>query len=247
MLHGFSGAAATWAEVSPPLAAAYQVITLDILGHGKSDCPTEPAAYRMPAIAADIISLLESLVLKQAHLLGYSMGGRLALYLALHFPTHFASLMLESASPGLMTARERLERRRRDEALAAEIEAQGIAWFVDYWESLPLWATQAHLPAPALAAQRQQRLDNQPLGLANSLRAMGSGAQPNLWPRLPALALPTLLIVGEADAKFRRIAAYMAGQIAKSQLVVLPAAGHNCHLEQPQAFSHALLSFLQSC
>ena len=198
----------------------------------------------MDAIAADIVDLLDQLALKRAHLLGYSMGGRLALYMALRYPARFRSLILESASPGLADATERAERRRRDQALADAIEAQGIQWFVEHWESLPLWASQAHLPPEILQAQRQQRLSNHPLGLANSLRGQGTGAQPNLWPQLPALQLPTLLLVGAADAKFLGINQAMAARLPRAQLQLIPAAGHNTHLENPPAFSRAVRSFL---
>ena len=107
------------------------------------------------------------------------------------------SLLLESASPGMADESERAERLRRDAALADRIEQQGIEWFVDYWERLPIWASQARLSQAVLKAQRNQRLRNDPRGLANSLRGMGAGAQPGLWQSLPCLPIPALLVVGE--------------------------------------------------
>ncbi len=245
LLHGFSGDRATWRAVAPAMSPNYRLIQLDILGHGASDKPAAAEYYRMYAIAADIIDLLDQLQIERTHLLGYSMGGRLALYLALHYRTRFTSLMLESASPGLAKAAEREERRRGDEALADRIEAQGINWFVEYWEGLPLWASQANLPPTLLTEQRRQRLRNDPRGLANSLRGMGAGAQPSLWSRLPTLTIPTLLLAGELDDKFRRVNEAMAEKIPGAKLAILPAAGHNSHLENPAAFTQALRSFLQ--
>ena len=245
LLHGFSGDRSTWRGLRQNLSRDFQLVCLDILGHGKSDKPASPSSYRMPDLAADIMDLLQQRQITAAHMLGYSMGGRLALYLALRYPGRFASLALESASPGLAEAAKRAQRRRQDEDLADRIEAQGIGWFVDYWESLPLWASQNRLPAEVRAAQRRQRLGNDARGLANSLRAMGSGAQPSLWHALPSLTIPTLLLHGELDDKFHRINAAMAEKMPNAQLVCIPSAGHNTHLENPAAFARALRSFLQ--
>ena len=245
MLHGFTGAAATWRALCHELADDFRLICLDILGHGESDSPADVSSYRMSAIAADIIDLLDQLDLPSSHLLGYSMGGRLALYLALRQPDRFGKLILESASPGLANAAEREARRRADEDLAEKIEARGIHWFVEAWERLPLWKSQAQLPPEVLAAQRAQRLRNDRRGLAQSLRGMGSGAQPSLWQALPQLQLPTLLLVGELDAKFRRVNLSMATELPNAALRVIVAAGHNTHLEQRAAFTQALRSFLQ--
>ena len=246
LLHGFSGDSTTWNKIASQLRDSFRLIKLDILGHGVSDKPVQTASYGMEAVAADLIDVLDQLGLAQAHLLGYSMGGRLALTLALRQPERFRSLVLESASPGLADAAERAQRRRRDDALADDIEAQGILWFVNYWEHLPLWASQSQLPAAVLAAQRSQRLRNSTLGLANSLRGMGSGVQPNLWSELPDLRIPTLLLVGDNDEKFLKINNQMAQLIPLSRVALLPSAGHNTHLENPCAFSGAVRSFLQS-
>ena len=244
LLHGFSGDHASWSSLTEDLREKYQIIAPDILGHGASDAPRDAADYRMGAVAADIVDLLDQLSCRRCHLLGYSMGGRLALNLALSYPDRFSSLILESASPGLARAMERDARRQRDEALADKIEARGVDWFVDYWERLPLWASQARLPADVLAAQRTSRRRNRPVGLANSLRGMGGGAQPSHWIDLPRLQLPTLLIVGQADAKFVRINRAMARGIPRSTLEMISRAGHNTHLEDPAAFRQTVASFL---
>ena len=244
LLHGFSGDASTWREVAAAFADRWRVIMPDILGHGASDKPARDENYRMEAVAADIMDLLDQLRIQRTHLLGYSMGGRLALYMALRFPARVRSLILESASPGLAPASERADRRRHDEALADDIEAKGIAAFVDYWQRLPMWSSQARLPPEILEAQRQQRLSNSALGLANSLRGMGAGAQPNLWPQLPALQMPALLLAGEADHKYRRINAAMAARMPHARLRLIPAAGHNTHLENAPAFCREVSSFL---
>ncbi|MDE2750560.1 MAG: 2-succinyl-6-hydroxy-2,4-cyclohexadiene-1-carboxylate synthase [Chloroflexota bacterium] len=241
LLHGFTGDASTWRSVAARLAGDFQFVAIDLIGHGASDAPADQASYRMEAVAADLIALLDCLAINDAHLLGYSMGGRLALFTALHYPARFRSLILESASPGLADETDRAQRRRRDNDLADRIEACGLDWFVDHWEKLPLWASQSE---DLLRRQRRQRLTNDPTGLANSLRAMGAGAQPNLWRQLPNLTLPTCLIVGERDEKFRRINQAIDAALPKSGLAIIPSAGHNTHLENPKAFRQTLRSFL---
>ena len=236
LLHGFTGDRSTWDGLAPRLPG-YKLIAPDLPGHGKSDSQS----YEMPRVAADIIDLLDSLDIARAHLLGYSMGGRLALFMALAYPRRFLSLTLESASPGIADDNERIARRLQDDRLAHRIETRGIGWFVDFWESLPMWASQARLPERVLSAQRQQRLRNDPTGLAKSLRGMGTGAQPSLWNRLGELGMPTRLVVGELDSKFRRFNTDMAARIPNAKLSVIPAAGHNTHLENPAAFARVVV------
>lgn len=242
LLHGFSGDASTWRAVTERLADCCQCFAIDLLGHGRSNAPADATRYRMESVAADIVNLLDELALTKPNLLGYSMGGRLALFLALHYPGRFGGLVLESASPGLADDGARAERRRRDHRLAQMIEKDGIASFVAAWESLPLWTSQS---AAQIRTQRTQRMSNSALGLANSLRGMGTGTQPNLWEKLPNLTAPTCLIVGERDEKYRRTNQLMAAAMPQSSLSIIPAAGHNTHLENPDAFCRTLLSFLE--
>lgn len=245
LLHGFTGDASAWQNLRLMLEPSHQVIALDILGHGKSDKPASASSYRMERVAADVIALLDRLATGKIHLLGYSMGGRLALYLAWRYADRFHSLILESVSPGLRGQQARAERVCRDHQLADQIEAKGIEWFVDFWEGLPLWDTQRALPAAVLSAQRRQRLGNDPLGLANSLRGMGNGAQPSLWEELPRLNLPTQLIVGELDRKFLRINREMADAMPRAAMKVVPNVGHRVHLENPTGFHETVMSFLR--
>lgn len=244
LLHGFTGDTTIWQDVRRKLEANDHVVTIDILGHGRSDKPDDITAYHMQHVAVDIIQLLENLSLEKAHLLGYSMGGRLALYLAITYPQRFQSLILESASPGLSTASDRAQRRERDNALADKIEANGIEWFVDFWESLALWDSQKSLPQSILDKQRQQRLSNNPIGLANSLRGMGTGVQPKLWGNLSQLIMPVQLIVGEHDHKFIYINQEMAQQIPNANLKIISNAGHTVHLENPTDFLNQVQQFL---
>src|SRR5262249_26256974 len=128
--------------------------------------------------------------------------------------------------------------------LAAFIERAGVPAFVDRWEALPLWASQARLPAAVRAAQRAQRLQNRAPGLANSLRGLGTGAQAPLHERLAELPMPVLLIAGALDAKFRALASEMAAALPAAHLALVPDAGHAVHLEQPAVFDRLVAEFL---
>lgn len=246
LLHGFTGSSENWHELMPYFAEQYDVLALDLPGHGRTQSPPDPARYEMATVAADIAALLTTLALDrpQAHVLGYSMGGRLALYLAVHYPELVRSLVLESASPGLATETERAQRQAQDKRLADEIEREGLAAFVERWEALPLFASQRRLPAGIQQRHRQLRLQNNPAGLANSLRGMGTGRQPSLWPHLPAVQLPGLLLAGQEDAKFVGIAQQMVAQLPQAQLVIVPEAGHTIHLEQPEGYGRIVRDWL---
>lgn len=245
LLHGFTGAATSWARVRPALNEHYTTIAVDMLGHGTSDAPTDPARYRMAQCSADLAEVLTQLAVPHAVVLGYSMGGRVALHFALKHPTRVRALILESASPGLAEAAERAARTANDEALAQRIEQEGVEAFVAAWERLPLFATQARLPEAVQNELRAQRLRNQPQGLANSLRGLGTGVQPSLWAELSTLTTPTLVLAGELDTKFTTLAVAMARALTHAHLRLLPNAGHTLHLETPSTFVQAVVEFLQ--
>jgi 2-succinyl-6-hydroxy-2,4-cyclohexadiene-1-carboxylate synthase len=246
LLHGFTGSSQNWKPLLPSLTSHCQILTLDILGHGRSASPPDPTRYHMAQVAADIVTLLNLLTDQPAHLLGYSMGGRLALYLAVHYPERFASLILESASPGLKTDAEREERCQQDNTLANRIEREGIEAFVNFWESLPLWDSQKQLSPEIRAKLRQQRLQNNASGLANSLRGMGTGVQPSLWQNLPDFHLPTLVMTGELDKKFMGIAQEMMPLLPQANHVTAHDAGHTIHLEKPTQYTQTVVSFLKN-
>jgi 2-succinyl-6-hydroxy-2,4-cyclohexadiene-1-carboxylate synthase len=243
LLHGFTGSAESWSHLQPALAARLTMIMPDLLGHGRTGAPDDPVRYRMEPCVADLIAILDALSIGRTHLLGYSMGGRVALAAAVEHPERIASLILESASPGLAGAGEREARVASDNALADAIERDGIEAFVARWEWIPLFATQERLPAQVRARLRTQRLSNNPRGLANSLRGLGTGVPPPLWERLTELKMPCLIMAGELDGKFAGIARAMAAAIAGSALAIVPGAGHTIHLEQPAAFERLVLEF----
>jgi 2-succinyl-6-hydroxy-2,4-cyclohexadiene-1-carboxylate synthase len=242
VLHGFTGSGAAMAGVVQALRAdGRRVIAPDLVGHGPPPAPTDPAAYSMDACVASVAGLLDG----PTHVVGYSMGGRVALSLAVAHPQWVATLALIGASPGLADEAARAERRAGDEALAATIEVDGIEAFVDHWEAQPLFATQAsRLDAGARTAIRRARLAHDPAGLAGSLRGMGTGSMRPLHDQLHRLLLPVLLIAGADDAKYRQIAAEMAACLPDARVVVVPDAGHAAHLERPDVVHAELVAFL---
>lgn len=244
MLHGFTGSSESWSDYVMTFARRFLLIRIDLLGHGMSDAPASATRYSMEASAEDIAALIGQVTSLPVHLMGYSMGGRLALYLAVTRPELVKSLILESASPGLKTEEERRERRERDFQLARSIEQDGIPSFVQRWERLPLFASQASLSDNLRQKLREQRLRNSAAGLANSLRGMGTGIQPSLWARLPVLQPPLLLLAGGLDQKFAELARQMAREVPRALLQVIPGAGHTVHLESPDPFERTVLQFV---
>jgi 2-succinyl-6-hydroxy-2,4-cyclohexadiene-1-carboxylate synthase len=242
LLHGFTGSARSWLQHISALSEQHQVIAVDLLGHGQSDSPDDSARYSIECCTHDLSALFNQLGLERFYLLGYSMGGRVALHFALTYPERLAGLILESASPGIADPQERQARLNSDIALAERIERDGLEAFVDYWERLPLFASQAALPPGVREQMRRERLANNPDGLANSLRGLSTGAQPSLWDRLPELRVPTLIIAGAFDEKFTQIGKAMATAIPNAQIEIVQDADHTIHLTQPEQFRLLILS-----
>ncbi len=245
-IHGFTGSMSTWDSFSGAALSGYSVIRPDLPGHGASDAPESPELYSMESTIRALAELLDKLGIQRVHWLGYSMGGRVALAAALLLSERTLSLTLESGSPGLAIPDERAARIHSDEVLADKIGAEGMVAFVDYWESLPLWASQACLPQASRQKLRLQRLACSPVGLANSLRGIGTGAQPSLHDLLPGLRVPTLFIAGEEDEKFVGIAREMHRTVTRSQLRIVEESGHAVHLEQPDLFNRIVLEFVRT-
>lgn len=245
LLHGFTGSSAEWAALLPALAPLRTVIAVDLIGHGRSSAPADPARYTMEHCVADVLALLDALGLARADVLGYSMGGRVALHVAAAAPERVGSLILESSSPGLADAAERAARATSDDALADRIEREGLDWFVDHWAAIPLFASQQALPLAERAALRARRRQGSAQGYANSLRGMGTGRQGSLWARLPTLGVPALLVSGALDQKYVAIHDQMAERLAETRHLSVSGAGHTVHLEQREAFAQLVVGFLR--
>ena len=236
LLHGFTATVDSWGPLVSRLAPDHHVITVDLPGHGRSTTPPHPSRYGLDAFADDLAAVLDLLAIRRAIVLGYSMGGRAALKFALQHPRRVQALVLESTSPGIADPAERSQRQQSDLRLAELLERDGITRFVDHWERLPLWASQATLGADARAALRAQRLGQSPVGLANSLRGAGQGVDPPVADRLAELRVPVLLLAGALDSGYVSFARSMAAALRDARVEIVPAAGHAVHLERPEEY-----------
>jgi 2-succinyl-6-hydroxy-2,4-cyclohexadiene-1-carboxylate synthase len=177
--------------------------------------------------------------------IGYSLGARIALRLAIDHPDVVDGLVLESPSAGIADPAARGARRIADEALARRIERDGIAAFVAEWEAQPIFATQDALPPARAARIRRIRLANRPAGLGASLRGAGQGTMEPLADRLAAVSARTLVIAGALDDVGRPRAEAVAAGIRGARLAVVDGSGHTPHDERPAAFRRLALDFLQ--
>jgi 2-succinyl-6-hydroxy-2,4-cyclohexadiene-1-carboxylate synthase len=226
LLHGFTHTGRSWEPVVAALGERYRPIAPDIRGHGT-------ASDRQPVTIEAVIADIGGLAPGSFTLVGYSMGGRIALHVALAVSERIERLVLVGASPGIADPAERAARREADERLADEIEGSSIEEFARSWADHPILAGQP-------VSVHEDRLRNTPAGLARALRGLGSGALPPLWERLGELRMPVALVVGERDQKFRRIAEEMASVLTSAQVVIVPGAGHVVHLEVPEAVAELI-------
>lgn len=245
LLHGFTGSGSALSDLVEALSPGFTCVAMDLLGHGGSDSPRDPERYRLQELAQDALAVADSLGPGQFGLFGYSLGGRVAMRLALLHPGRIARIAIESASPGIEDAKERAARRRADEWLADEIEKRGTVWFTDHWQSIPLFRSQERLPQPVREAQRRRRLRQSPEGLAMSLRGAGTGRDPDVWGRVADLPRPLLLLAGGEDEKYTAIARRMSDLHPAAELHIVPGVGHTVHLEEPRATSEILRAFFE--
>ncbi len=244
LLHGFFGSAADWECYATFWATRYFVVAPDLPGHGLSPWSIATDDMSVFVTATALKALMSGLHIQQYGVVGYSFGGRVALHLSLHARNALSCMVLESTSPGIHDPDQRESRRVQDGQLADLILARGIEWFVSFWGALPLFSSQIRLP-PAIQEQiRHRRLRQDPRGLAQSLKAAGTGAQQSFWGKLETITVPTLLITGTLDVKFCSIAAAMHREWSNAATVSIDSAGHNVHLEQPRAFHNAVDPFL---
>ncbi|MEZ7171084.1 2-succinyl-6-hydroxy-2,4-cyclohexadiene-1-carboxylate synthase [Sporosarcina sp. OR05] len=243
-LHGFTGATTTWREVLEHVGSEFRTIAVDLTGHGMTGVPEAPARYAMEEQIADLHMLFQKLSLQSFVLVGYSMGGRIALAYTIQYPEQIQALVLESASPGLATEEARIARRQADEKLACRIEAEGVRPFVDNWENIPLFQSQKKLPEEKRIQIRNERLQQSGQGLANSLRGIGTGSQPSYWGLIGNLKENVLLITGELDEKFVTIAREMNEIASLWKHTIVPGAGHAIHVEKPSLFATMVKEFI---
>jgi 2-succinyl-6-hydroxy-2,4-cyclohexadiene-1-carboxylate synthase len=233
LLHGFAGTGHGWDLVADRLdRERYRPLALDLRGHGA-------ARDRRPITFAHCVADVAAAAPERFVVCGYSMGGRIALHVALAHPERVTRLVLVATTAGIPDPDERAARRAADEALAAEIEQGTIEEFAARWTARPLFA---RTPPQAAAFWRSDLLRNDPRALAAALRGLGVGVMTPLWDRLGELTMPATVLAGERDAGFATTGRHLAAGLPAARLLIVPGGGHGLPREAPQAVAAAIAS-----
>ena len=230
-VHGFTQTGKSWTTAAQAIGDSTNTF-VDAPDHGES----QGVSLSLQETGDELADIAFGKVL-----VGYSMGARMALHAAIQHPYAMTGLVLVSGTPGIEDDSERAARVKADEELASRIESIGTSAFIQEWIRQPLFAK-----SKFSEEEIQDRSRNTPTSLATSLRKCGTGQQDSLWSQLQEINIPVLLICGARDEKFTEIAQRMNQAIPRSTLRVLDKAGHNAHLDQPEAFAQAVNWWLQS-
>ena len=242
LLHGFTQSGRSWHEVIALMPTGYRWIVPDLRGHGETQI-WKGGECTMDACTGDLVKLWDALEVEKTHLVGYSMGGRLALHVASRRSERLLSLVTVGAHAGL-EEEARDGRRRGDEALAERIEQDGVEAFARYWGALPLFAGLERRGPKYVAEIQAERLRNHSAGLACSLRGMGAGVMQPLWDDLDHVTIPSTFVAGQLDHGYVASARRLASTLPNGRLEVVPRAGHAVHQERPDAFARVLAAHL---
>lgn len=243
-LHGFTGSINDWKDVVQKIDKRFNKTALDLIGHGKSSSPSSVNYYMADSLVNHIEQVINHLRLKEIILCGYSMGGRIALNFAVAKPELVKGLILESASPGIKNQKEREERKKSDEELAAYIENKSVEEFAAMWLDQELFGTLRRFSNERLKHIKAEKMNNSKTGLANSLRGFGTGVMPYVGSELAKLKTPIFLITGGLDDKFTQINQSLKKLSPTAKHKIISTAGHNTHLEEPKKFVEAVNGFL---
>ncbi|OIO58712.1 MAG: hypothetical protein COZ46_04765 [Verrucomicrobia bacterium CG_4_10_14_3_um_filter_43_23] len=237
-LHGFTGDAQDFAPLAESTKQPFRWIAINYLGES-------PESISLQNCLSNIEAVFAHFNISEAHLLGYSMGGRIVLHFALAHLKKLLSLTLISTSPGILNAAERTSRLKQDQSLAQIALTQGTKSFIDFWQSTPLIATQQkYIPNNSYSELLERRYQLNKISLANALLNLSPAILPSLWHRLPEITIPTLLVTGEQDIKYANLLTQARPRFPNAEISIIASAGHAPHLENLSSFAHSLLSFL---
>ena len=243
-LHGFTGCAEDWFPVFEQLPDKYNYLALDIVGHGKSDSPGNVENYKLESLIAQIKFVKNHLTPNKVFLLGYSMGGRLALSYAAANPDDVKGLILESATAGIKNDEERQKRYEEDLKLAEFIETHTLEEFIEMWHDQELFNTQRRFSNDKLKKMKKKKSSASKIGYANSLKGFSTGIMPPVHDKLKKIPIKTLLISGDLDSKFTGINARLSKRFFKAKHKIVRNSGHNTHLEESKRFVEIVLNYL---
>ena len=231
LLHGFTQTAACWGPFADELSTTHSLVAIDLPGHGGSGEVRADLSQTAELVASSV---------DRGIVIGYSLGGRVALHLALGHPQLVERLVIISATGGLDSEEERRQRRVADESLADHLEDIGVDAFLDEWLSQPMFAS-----LTAQQSFRELRATNAAAGLASSLRLSGTGTQESLWSRLGELTMPVLVIAGANDEKFTHLGHRLVESIGtNASIQLIDNAGHSAQLENPAATAATVTKWL---
>lgn len=243
-LHGFTGCAEDWFPVFEQIPDKYNCLALDIIGHGKSDAPGSSMHYSIDSIMSQIKYVKDHLTQNKIFLLGYSMGGRIALTYASMYPEDVKGLILEASSAGIKNDEERQKRYEEDLKLAEFIETHTMEEFIEMWHDQEIFNTQRRFSNDKLKKIKKKKASGSKTGYANILKGFSTGIMPPVHDKLKKIPLKVLLITDELDTKFTGINARLAKRFFKAKHKIVRNSGHNTHLEEPKRFIEIVLNYL---
>lgn len=253
LLHGFGGAPSSWDTFRAHLAAQQVVWVPELVGHGIPCRAGLGFEDEVDRLLARLAAESRSRGVDRWWLVGYSMGGRLALGMlaaarskmdAAGFELIGASLI--GANPGLEGGAARRERRAADARWARLLEEEGVEAFLEAWRAQPLFASQARLDAERRSTQRRITRGHAPEELACAMRSLSLGSMPVFREVLAEIDCPVDWIVGELDSKFLELAEAAAARMSAARLVSVPDVGHNVLFEDPERLAQIVRAAVES-
>lgn len=244
-IHGFTGSGQDFQPIVELTHECLNWYTLDLPGHGSNSSliiKDHSLEFYLDALHA----ITQFYKLNKFILLGYSMGGRLALHYAIQHPTSLKNLILIGASPGIENLEERQERFRQDQKLSNWILKNDTKTFIDFWMQTPLIRSQKNIPPHLFHAFLKRKYQHLPSGLAAALLALSPGKIHSIWKEIKTITCPTLIISGEKDLEYIEVGKKMTALLQNARYLSIPEAGHCAHLENLSAFSKEFLNFLSS-
>lgn len=244
MLHGFAGSHRIFEHLFDDLSKYFSIAVPDLPGHGKSGLPEnqEISTEYLLTVLDGLFSMYGD---KNIYLLGYSLGGRLALQFAINHSAKLNGLILESTTFGLSNTTEKLQRINLDESLARKIEVN-FSDFLNDWDNNPVFRTKSVLKPERIAVLEEIRRSQNPIGLSKMLRGFGTGKMNSCEAELDNISCPVLIITGEYDHKFTLIGQELHKKMIASTHVIVPQCGHRVHLEESDAYLHHINTFISN-
>lgn len=242
-LHGSFGCGEDWLDMAANFSEHFYCVLPDLPGHGAHPRQDIRTKLTLADIKTAVASLIGELNLKPAIVVGYGLGARVALLLALSSPQLVRGLVVENGHPGIEDLQERAARLAFDQRAAERIRRDGLASFFDYWYDLPVFQAFKSKPEELRRLKHERIKSCNQEWTAKVLEELTPGKQEPLWELLKTLRVPALFIAGAEDTKYSALMSRAAELSPHGRFFEVNGAGHNLHLEQPETFRAEFLSF----